>query len=62
MNSFLSLLPRANLAALAREVLAKLAVQAEGAASNQILHNGEVFIFSDLDALLAKIEAEPAGS
>jgi predicted oxidoreductase len=62
ITKLLAVLPRAQLAGIARQVLAALALEAEGATTNQILHDGEVVGFGELDALLAKVAASGAGS
>jgi hypothetical protein len=54
--SGLELLPRATLAKLAREVLAKLVPQIEAATTNTIAHEAEVVAFGAIDSILAKIE------
>jgi hypothetical protein len=55
--SGLDKLPKAALATIARTCLVYLAPAVEAATTNQVLHDAEVFAFSQIDAGLAKIEA-----
>ncbi len=57
IKTALASIPRAEVAHVARQALQILGTAVESATPNVIAHEGEVFVFAQLDGMLAKIES-----